>query len=49
MCIIVGVDPGKTVGIACISLDGNLVYSPHRTFAGIGWAVSEISTLTWLR
>jgi predicted RNase H-like nuclease (RuvC/YqgF family) len=42
MHIIVGIDPGKTVGIACISLNGKLLHSAHLAFAEIGWIASEI-------
>ena len=29
MYLIIGVDPGKTIGIACLDLRGRLVYSGH--------------------
>ncbi len=43
MHLIVGVDPGKTVGIACVSLDGSLVMSAHMEFAGFEWMIRRIS------
>jgi hypothetical protein len=45
MHIIVGIDPGKTSAIAAVSLDGRLLYSSHRRFAGIEWLVSEIQAV----
>ncbi len=40
--IIVGIDSGKTSAIACLSLDGRLMYMDHKTFAGIDWIVENI-------
>ncbi len=43
MYLIAGIDPGKTCGIACLSLNGNLVYKDHKTFGGVDWLVSALS------
>ena len=40
--IIVGIDPGKTSGIACLALDGKLIMASHKTGAGVEWMVSQI-------
>ncbi len=40
--IIVGIDTGKTSAVACIDLDGNLVYLAHKRNAGIGWIINAI-------
>ncbi|MDE1868867.1 MAG: DUF460 domain-containing protein [Candidatus Micrarchaeota archaeon] len=45
MHIIVGVDPGKTCGIACLDMNGRLVFSTHKTFASTDWIVSEVSKI----
>jgi predicted RNase H-like nuclease (RuvC/YqgF family) len=42
MHLIVGIDTGKTVAIACLDLNGSLVHSSHAASAGIGWLVSSI-------
>ncbi len=42
MHIIVGIDPGKTSGLVCLDLDGRVIFSKHKTFAGVGWLVDEI-------
>jgi hypothetical protein len=42
MDIIVGIDTGKTCGIACIDFNGRLVAHTHGRFAGMEWIVSEI-------
>lgn len=41
--MIVGIDSGKTSAVACLGLDGRLLHSAHRTFAGSDWLVKEIS------
>lgn len=43
--IIVGIDAGKTSALACIGLDGLLLYASHRTFGGYDWVVWEISKI----
>ena len=43
--IIVGVDAGKTTAIACLSLDGRLLYAGHRTFAGMDWIIKSIAAV----
>jgi hypothetical protein len=42
MDILVGIDTGKTCGIACIDLNGRLVAHIHNRFVGFEWIVSEI-------
>jgi predicted RNase H-like nuclease (RuvC/YqgF family) len=42
MYLIVGVDPGKTVGIACVSLNGRLISSMHMDGGGTEWAISAV-------
>jgi len=43
MYLIVGIDPGKTTGIACLDLNGKLVLAKHMQFAGAEWITSTIS------
>ena len=45
MYIIVGIDPGKTSAIAAIDLNGKLVHSAHKTFAGVDWLTKEIRSV----
>lgn len=45
MHLIVGIDPGKTCGLACLDMNGRLVFSTHKTFASTDWIVSEISRI----
>ena len=40
--IIVGIDPGKTAAIACIGLDGSLVYIDYGISVGIEWFIERI-------
>lgn len=40
--LIVGIDPGKTAGIACLDLDGNVVKISTQRFGGISWFVEVI-------
>ncbi|HUC38559.1 MAG TPA: DUF460 domain-containing protein [Candidatus Acidoferrum sp.] len=40
--IIVGVDPGKTSAIACLSLDGKLLHHSHMVNAGLSWMLENI-------
>ncbi|MEM3827236.1 MAG: DUF460 domain-containing protein [Candidatus Micrarchaeaceae archaeon] len=42
MHIIVGIDPGDTVGISCIGLNGDLLYSIHGSGKGFSWIVKVI-------
>lgn len=42
MHIIVGIDTGKTSAIACLSLDGKLLYSAHVRQADESWFISTI-------
>lgn len=42
--VIVGVDTGNTVGIACISLKGELLLSGHMKNADLGWIVSSVNS-----
>lgn len=42
MHILVGIDTGKTCGIACIDFNGRLVAHLHNRFVGIEWIISEI-------
>lgn len=43
MYLIAGIDPGKTCGIACIDLNGSLVYRDHMTFSGAEWLVATLN------
>jgi hypothetical protein len=45
MDILVGIDTGKTCGIACIDFNGRLVAHFHERFAGMEWIVSEIRAI----
>jgi uncharacterized protein len=45
MYIIVGIDPGKTSAIAAIDLNGKLIRSAHKTFAGADWLTNEIRSI----
>lgn len=45
MYIIVGIDPGKTCGLACLNLEGKLIYKDHKTFGGADWLISTISNI----
>lgn len=45
MDLIVGIDTGKTCGIACIDFNGRLVSSMHMRFAGLGLMVAKIRSL----
>jgi len=45
MHIIVGVDTGKTSAIACLSLDGKLLYSAHKRQADESWFISMIHSI----
>jgi len=45
MYIIVGIDPGKTSAIAAIDLNGKLLHSAHKTFAGVDWLTKEIRSV----
>ncbi|MEM0150153.1 MAG: DUF460 domain-containing protein [Candidatus Micrarchaeaceae archaeon] len=45
--IIVGIDPGKTIGLACVGLNGRLLCSSHMASAGedwIIWSINEVGT-----
>jgi predicted RNase H-like nuclease (RuvC/YqgF family) len=41
--IIVGVDPGKTTGVACLDLNGKLLLATHQLFAGDEWIIHTVS------
>ncbi len=43
MYLIVGIDPGKTTGIACLDLKGRLVLTNHKQFAGLDWITGTIN------
>lgn len=43
MYIIAGIDPGKTCGIACVDLKGNLVFRDHMTFGGVDWLIKTLN------
>lgn len=45
MYLIAGIDPGKRCGIACLDLNGNLIFKDHKTFAGIDWLASTINKI----
>lgn len=40
--IIVGIDSGKRAAVACLDLDGKLVYLSNGTFVGLDWFVEKI-------
>ena len=40
--LIVGIDPGKTCGIACLDLDGKLVLKGHMLFGGESWIIETV-------
>ncbi|MGC8662429.1 MAG: DUF460 domain-containing protein [Candidatus Micrarchaeia archaeon] len=42
MNIIVGIDPGKTSALACMSLDGNILCLTSKKLAGLMWFVETI-------
>ncbi len=42
MHVIAGVDPGATIGVSCISLDGKVVLSAHGSGKGAMWVVEVI-------
>ncbi|MCL5423617.1 MAG: DUF460 domain-containing protein [Candidatus Marsarchaeota archaeon] len=43
--IIVGIDPGKRSAIACVDLDGNVLYLDSKAHAGINWFVKSINSV----
>jgi len=43
MYLIVGIDPGKTCGIACLNLDGSLIFKDHKRFGGTDWIISTLN------
>ena len=43
--MIVGIDPGKTAAIACLSLDGKLIHTAHMTAGGIPWILESIRAI----
>ena len=43
MYLIAGIDPGKTSGIACLDLRGNLILKDHKTFGGSEWLISTLN------
>jgi predicted RNase H-like nuclease (RuvC/YqgF family) len=45
MYLILGVDPGKTVGIACLDLKGRLVFSGHYPNESVESVISEIKSV----
>ncbi len=45
MYIIAGIDPGKTCGIACLSLNGNLLFKDHKTFGGADWIINTLNSI----
>ncbi|MGC8568365.1 MAG: DUF460 domain-containing protein [Candidatus Micrarchaeia archaeon] len=42
MYLIVGIDPGKTAAVACLDLNGKLVFISSQKLAGINWIVDTI-------
>jgi predicted RNase H-like nuclease (RuvC/YqgF family) len=42
MYLIVGVDPGKTIGVACLNLKGNLMASGHYPNESLESVINEI-------
>lgn len=45
MYLIVGVDPGKTIGIACVDLKGRLVSSGHYSNESLATVVGKIKVV----
>jgi predicted RNase H-like nuclease (RuvC/YqgF family) len=45
MYLIAGIDPGKTCGMACLDLNGVLVYRDHMTFGGPDWLVARLNKI----
>ena len=45
MYLIVGIDTGKTCGLACLDLNGHLVFSEHRLFGGSEWLINTINSI----
>ena len=43
MYLRVGIDPGKTIGIACLNLDGKLLLKDHVPFGNLEWIVNTIN------
>jgi uncharacterized protein len=43
--LIAGIDPGKTCGIACLDLNGNLVFKDHKTFGGADWLITTLNNI----
>ncbi len=43
MYLIAGIDPGKTCGMACLDLNGNLVFKDHKTFGGADWIINTLN------
>ncbi len=43
--LIAGIDTGKTSAIACLDLDGNVVYTAAEKYGGIGWFTSTLSSI----
>jgi uncharacterized protein len=43
MYLIAGIDPGKTSGIACLDLNGTLVFKDHKMFGGLDWFISTLN------
>jgi uncharacterized protein len=43
MYIIAGIDPGKTCGIACVDLKGNLVFRAHKAYGGPDWLIGTLN------
>jgi len=41
--LIAGIDPGKTGGIACLDLNGRLVFRDHKSFGGLDWFISTLN------
>jgi len=45
MYLIVGIDPGKTAAIACLDMQGRLLFLSSKKLAGIGWFVDTVKTI----
>lgn len=43
--LIAGIDTGKTAAIACLDLNGHLVYSAAERFVGLEWFTSKLSSI----
>ncbi len=43
--LITGIDTGKTAAVACLDLEGNIVYTAAARYAGFEWFIRTISSM----